>query len=338
MNPDMRRRIALDLIDRDPDQPRKAFDDQALDELAGSIRDHGLLHAVVLRPSGDRFAIVCGDRRVQAVRRLAWQDIPAEVLDLPAAEARWLALVENIQRENLSPIEEAEAYRALIADGVTQTEVARRIGKSQPYVAHRIRLLGLPEAARALISRGCLTDAHGRELLRIRDLYGENLERDLPLDDLAHMAVWEAVNAIRPEEQSRWWCLPTDDRPEVLCGTGAMLLEVHDAGGRLRQWSVAATWWAIAAAACRLSSRKLHSAIAAWWERVVGGVVFAVADRAGVAVSEAERWGARADLRHAGIDPDNLPVSVAAEAVVLLGTGLPIVLPSATQGWREVAR
>ena len=127
----MSRDILIDLIDADPDQPRRHFDADQLAELAESIAANGLIVPILLRPVGERFVIVHGERRFRACQSLGWSTIPAEVRDLDVETARWLALVENIQRADLSPIEEAQAYAAALATGLTQLQLGKRIGKTQ---------------------------------------------------------------------------------------------------------------------------------------------------------------------------------------------------------------
>jgi ParB family chromosome partitioning protein len=165
----MSRRIPVRLIDPDPEQPRQRFDEDALEELAQSLAQDDLIQPIMVRPVGERYVIVHGERRWRAAVRLGWDAIPAEVRDLDAGEARWVALVENVQREDLNPIEEALAYQRHLETGITQQDLARRIGKSQPHVSHKLRLLTLPaEVQQALIEKG-ITEGHARQLLMVDD-------------------------------------------------------------------------------------------------------------------------------------------------------------------------
>lgn len=169
--------ILLTLIDADPGQPRRNFDPVALAELAQSIAANGQAVPVLLRPGADgRYIIVHGERRCRAVQSLGWFAIRAEVRDMTPEDARWLALAENIQRADLSPIEEADAYRAALADGITQTELGRRLGKSQSYIATKLRLLRLPGEVRQAVDSGAITEGHAKQLLR---LTGEAEQTDL---------------------------------------------------------------------------------------------------------------------------------------------------------------
>jgi ParB family chromosome partitioning protein len=164
----MSRDILLSLIDPDPDQPRKHFDQGSLDELAATIAANGLAVPILVRPIGERFMIVHGERRFRAVTSLGWVAMPAEIRDIDPDQARWLALVENVQRADLSPIEEATAYQAALADGITQAALGEKIGKTQSYIAQKLRLLTLPEPVQTLIDQGRLTEGHGRQLLRLK--------------------------------------------------------------------------------------------------------------------------------------------------------------------------
>jgi ParB/RepB/Spo0J family partition protein len=132
----MSRDILLNHIDAAPEQPRKHFDQASLDELAQSMAANGLAVPILVRPVGDRYIIVHGERRWRAAQQLGWPSIPAEVRELSAEEAHWLSLIENIQRADLSPIEEARAYQAYLATGITQAALGQRIGKTPKSCAY----------------------------------------------------------------------------------------------------------------------------------------------------------------------------------------------------------
>ncbi len=166
----MSRDILLRLVDTDPEQPRKHFDQAALDELAQSMAANGLAVPILLRPAGERYIIVHGERRYRAACMLGWETIPAEVRDVSPDEAGWLALIENVQRADLSPIEEARAYRARLDAGMTQQALGERIGKSQSHIATKLRFLRLSEDMQAALDRGELTEGHAKQLLRIDDM------------------------------------------------------------------------------------------------------------------------------------------------------------------------
>ena len=161
----MSRDILIDLIDADPDQPRRHFDADQLAELAESIAANGLIVPILLRPVGERFVIVHGERRFRACQSLGWSTIPADVRDMDAETAKWLALVENIQRADLTPIEEAQAYAAALATGLTQLQLGKRIGKTQSYIAQKLRLLKMAPEVQEAVAAGTISEGIARQLL-----------------------------------------------------------------------------------------------------------------------------------------------------------------------------
>jgi ParB family chromosome partitioning protein len=150
-----------------PDQPRRHFDAAALDELAESIAARGVIQPIVVRPAGnDHYQIVAGERRWRAAQKAQLHRIPAIIRDFSEAETLEIALVENIQREDLNPIEEAQAYRRLIDQfGHNQEALARLVGKSRSHVANLMRLLDLPDDVQDLVMTGALSMGHGRALI-----------------------------------------------------------------------------------------------------------------------------------------------------------------------------
>ncbi|MGB9868001.1 MAG: ParB/RepB/Spo0J family partition protein [Bacillota bacterium] len=177
-------------------QPRKEFDEKGLEELAESIRAHGIVQPVVVRKVGEEFELVAGERRWRAAAKAGLERIPAIVRQLSDAELVEVALIENLQREDLNPIEEAEAYRRLADEfGLSQEEVARRVGKSRPQVANTLRLLELPERVREAVRRGELTRGHAKALLAVED-------REL-LERLADTVVSRGLSVRETEELVR---------------------------------------------------------------------------------------------------------------------------------------
>src|SRR5213078_769135 len=151
-----------------PEQPRRYFDDEALGLLADSIRRHGLLQPLVARRIAGRYELIAGERRLRAALRAGLERVPVIVREARAEDRLELALIENVQRENLTPLEEAEAYRHLIDErGLTQDELAERVGKSRPAITNTLRLLGLPDAVKAQLESGELTAGHARAVLAI---------------------------------------------------------------------------------------------------------------------------------------------------------------------------
>ena len=151
-----------------PEQPRKHFDEEALAGLADSLTRHGLLQPLVVRRAGDGYELIAGERRLRAAIRAGLDEVPVTIRESGPEDRLELALIENIQRQYLSPLEEAEAYRHLIdVYGFTQEEVARQVGKSRPAVANAIRLLTLPDAVKAQLEAGALSAGHARAVLSI---------------------------------------------------------------------------------------------------------------------------------------------------------------------------
>lgn len=163
--------VKVSLIDPKSGQPRKTFDSEALAQLADSIAAHGVLQPILLRNSGNgRYQIIAGERRWRAAKLAGLNEIPAIVLDKDELAAAQIALVENLQREDLNPLEEAMAFRALAEEyGMTQEELSRQVGKSRSAIANALRLLDLPEDVRAMVTSGDLSAGHARTLLGLRD-------------------------------------------------------------------------------------------------------------------------------------------------------------------------
>ena len=152
-------------------QARKSFDEDSLDELAESIREHGIIQPLTVRRMQDGcYEIIAGERRWRAARLLGMDKVPARIIEADDRQAMEMGLVENLQREDLNPIEEAQGYRTLIqVYGLTQEKAAERVGKSRPAVANSMRLLALPEDVIARIENGELSAGHGRALLALED-------------------------------------------------------------------------------------------------------------------------------------------------------------------------
>lgn len=162
--------IDLDLIEPNPQQPRTRFADADLDELARSIRANGVVQPIVVRPNGGRYQIVAGERRWRAAQRAELRRIPAHIREVSDEKLLELALVENIQRQELNPIEEANAYRNLIENvGLTQESLAERVGKDRTVITTSLRLLRLSGDIQREIEEGLLSAGHGRALLMIDD-------------------------------------------------------------------------------------------------------------------------------------------------------------------------
>ncbi|MEK7380995.1 MAG: ParB/RepB/Spo0J family partition protein [Gemmatimonadota bacterium] len=164
------RQLPVTAIRPNPFQPRRELDPSALNELAASIEASGLLQPVLVRPHGSEYELIAGERRWRAVQQLGWKVIPAVVREVDDRALLTLALIENLQRDDLSPIDEAVGYRRLIDEfGVAQGEVARLVGKSRPTVANSLRLLTLPAEIQAMVQARQLSEGHARALLGLSD-------------------------------------------------------------------------------------------------------------------------------------------------------------------------
>jgi ParB family chromosome partitioning protein len=165
------RALPVDMIVANPKQPRRVFDDAALEALAGSLRERGVLQPVLVRPvAGGTFELVAGERRWRAARLAGLETIPALVRERDDADALEAALIENMAREDLNPVEEARACAALVEElGLTRETVGLRVGRSRVAVSNLLRLLDLPDDALELIERGDLSEGHGRALLLATD-------------------------------------------------------------------------------------------------------------------------------------------------------------------------
>jgi len=163
------REVEIDKIEAGAGQSRKIFDEEKIAELAQSIKEHGLIQPIIVRTTGkDRYEIIAGERRWRACRLAGLKKISVLVKDYGDREAATASLIENIQRENLNALEEAEAYRELIKKyGLTQEEISRRVGKSRPFITNMLRLLTLPEEIKEMIKNEQITAGHARALLML---------------------------------------------------------------------------------------------------------------------------------------------------------------------------
>ena len=199
--------IAIEAVRPNPNQPRRRFDEAELEELAASVRAKGVLQPILVRPAMHigEFQIIAGERRWRAAQLAGLRVVPALVRELSDAESLEIAIIENVQRADLSPIEEAEGYRALVeAHGRTQAEVAELVGKSRVHVTNALRLLQLPAAAQALVQAGDITAGHARALVGVPDAAGlaqEVAERGLSVRETETLAKSRA--GARPASRGR---------------------------------------------------------------------------------------------------------------------------------------
>lgn len=189
--------ITIDLKNIYPnqDQPRRVFDEEKIKILSESIKNYGVLQPIVLKPDDKgKYMIIAGERRYRASKLARKSDIPAVIKDIPMKDIMEIALIENVQREELNPIEEALAYRSLIKNyEVTQEEISEAVGKSRPHITNTLRLLNLPQKIMDMIDQGQITAGHGKALLRVND---ENLQLELANKVIAEELSVRATEAL----------------------------------------------------------------------------------------------------------------------------------------------
>ena len=162
--------ISINLIKSNEDQPRKMFDDEKIAELSQSIKEHGIIQPIILNRSGKEYVIIAGERRWRAAKLLGLKEVPAVIMDLSEKNILEISLIENIQRQDLNPIEEAIAYKKLLTDfNLTQEELSQRIGKSRTAISNTIRLTNLCDAVKQYLIEEVISEGHGRVLLSIED-------------------------------------------------------------------------------------------------------------------------------------------------------------------------
>lgn len=199
--------LPMTLIEPNSAQPRKNFDPEAMRELTHSITMHGVVSPITVRRAGDGYyQIIAGERRWRAARSAGLTEIPALVIEADDKTVMELALIENLQRQDLNPIEEAQGYHSLMEEyGLTQEQVAERVGKSRPAVANALRLLSLPAEAQQMLADGTLSAGHARAVLAIKD---ESLRTHEALEKMAGMSVRQA------EKFAKGLCRPAEKPKE----------------------------------------------------------------------------------------------------------------------------
>jgi len=188
--------IPIHEVKPNPYQPRKIFSQEELEELVQSIREKGIIQPILVRRMGPHYELIAGERRLRASKLLQVNEIPAIIKDVSDEESLELSLIENVQREQLNPIEEAYAYQHLIDKfGITQERISETVGKSRASVANSLRLLKLPQEIQEEITKGRITFAHGKVLLEIEDI---NLQRNLAWKIISHgLSVKELENLVK---------------------------------------------------------------------------------------------------------------------------------------------
>jgi len=197
--------VSVSEIRPNPYQPRKEFEQSAIDELAGSIKEHGIIQPLIVRKSIKGFELVAGERRLRAAKLAGLKQVPVVVKAYTDQQLMEIALIENLQRENLNPLEEAEAYEKLIAHhNYTQDQLAKKIGKSRPHVANMLRLLQLPEGIRKMVSAADLSMGHARALLTVTDEKAQlQLAKDVVEKELSVRQLEELVKQLSVSRETK---------------------------------------------------------------------------------------------------------------------------------------
>ncbi|MBE3520176.1 MAG: ParB/RepB/Spo0J family partition protein [Firmicutes bacterium] len=196
--------IAVSEIDPNPFQPRREFNQESLEELAASVREHGVLQPLIVRRVGSRFQLVAGERRLRAAQMAGLARVPAVVRTLDDRQVMILSLVENLQREDLGPLEQAEAFRRLIEEfGLTQEQAAEQVGKSRSEVANTLRLLKLEPEAKKLLEEGKITAGHARVLVGLEPERQREIARMVASRNLTVRQVEELVYGRKKERGAR---------------------------------------------------------------------------------------------------------------------------------------
>ena len=192
------RRVAIERVKPSSQQPRKTFSTDALKDLSQSIKEHGIIQPLVVRATGSTFELIAGERRLRAAGLAGLQDVPVIVIDVPDQHALELALIENVQREDLNIIEEAHGYEALANTfNLTQEQIATRVGKGRATVANAMRLLDLPDAVRDVIQKGALSAGHAKVIL--------SLEKQADRLQAAKRCVDEGLSVRQLEQLVKRW-------------------------------------------------------------------------------------------------------------------------------------
>ena len=222
------RMLGTDQIEPDPAQPRRQFDDAKLEELASSIREHGVIQPLIVRADGNRFRLVAGERRWRASQLAGLAEVPVVVRDIHAHQVFEVALIENIQRADLNPMEEARGYAQLLARGQKQARVAAIVGKSRSHIANLVRLLDLPDDVQSMVEDGRLSMGHARAILGTDDPQAA-----------ADMAVGEALSVRQTEARTRKpapkRARPTDTKPEASEPDSEMAADLKMLSGHLSE-------------------------------------------------------------------------------------------------------
>lgn len=212
--------IPLQDVEEDPEQPRKHFNEEALEQLMSSIREVGILQPLIVRKINNKYRLIAGERRLRAARALSLATVPVVPIEVDELKKVQISLIENIQRESLNPIEEAMAFKRLSSDFMlTQDEISTQVGKSRAYVANTIRLLTLPDSVQSLISDSKISRGHAKAILSLKDeIAQQKISQKILLEGLSvrevesmieHMKILES----RGTKPAKYRNSPTDTQP-----------------------------------------------------------------------------------------------------------------------------
>jgi ParB family chromosome partitioning protein len=214
--------LPLDKIKANPNQPRKHFDERALEELSASIREHGVIEPIIVEEARDgSYLVVAGERRCRAAALAGLREVPALVRDYSEGKRLEISIIENIQRESLNPIEEAAAFRQLMQlSGISQDEAATKVGKSRSALANSLRLLKLPDPVQEALKTGAITQGHARAILAVEDsdrqlaLFGEIVENTLSVREAEARAAELNKSPMNPKSLFREKILDSGESPD----------------------------------------------------------------------------------------------------------------------------
>ncbi|NLM45755.1 MAG: ParB/RepB/Spo0J family partition protein [Firmicutes bacterium] len=235
--------VATDEIELNPYQPRKSFDQEKLEELARSVKQHGILQPLIVRPHGRQYELVAGERRLRAAKMAGLETVPVIIKPFSDREMMEIALIENLQREDLNPLEEAEAYKRLLEEfQYTQEQLAERVGKSRSAVANTLRLLTLHAAVRKELAAGSLSEGHARALLALPlekqpDAARKVIELKLSVRETEKLA-GQVQKKARPagknkKTEKNVYLADLEDRLRQACGTAVHIRTTAKGSGKI---------------------------------------------------------------------------------------------------------
>jgi ParB/RepB/Spo0J family partition protein len=327
--------LPLDQIDADPEQPRQHID--GISGLGTSMAEMGLISSIVVRADGDRYIVVSGERRYRAAKMLEWGTIPAQVKNLSKDEAFRMSLAENVQRQSMSPVEEARAFKKCLGD-MTREKLGQLVGRERPYITQKLRLLQLPRSIQFYLDAGGLTEAHARQLLTLKALYGDLQAKIKGADDAGFPEgdeVFMFLSMLRPEDRPLIPFRRGLSQIESVTEAVRLFCEDLDRSGSLPQWTVTALWWASMAVCLEMTVADLTTRMTDWRSRFLSGALWlswhggdVPADR----LDEILLRGYRSDQRHAGVDDiTDLPTQTLYEALGLVQ----MFVPTQAQDWGD---